>query len=299
MMPPHLNRREFLRTTAAWVAASAAASTSAAPARKTATDLVPLGRTGLRLSRLGMGTGSHGGRIQAELGQQEFTRLVRYAFDRGITYFDLARSYRTLSMIADAIAGLPRERLFLLSKIGGKPERPSEVIDELLKTYRTDYLDCLLVHCQVTETWTDEQKRLMDAIDEAIEKKKVLSKGVSCHSLPALEVAAKSNWVQVNLVRINPQAQHIDGPQKTVGGSGNDIRPVLEQIRIAHNHGHGVIGMKIIGNGDFKDPADREKSIRFVMSLPEVDAITIGFKSTDEIDEAIDRINRALAEVSA
>ncbi len=291
------NRRQFLGHTAALAAASVTPA-PAAPPRRTATDLVTLGRTGLKLSRLGMGTGSHGGRIQQELGQAAFNDLVRYAFDRGITYFDCAKSYRTLPWIADAIAPLPREKIFLLTKIGGKPEKPAEEIENLLRTYRTDYIDCLLVHCQVTDTWTDDQKRLMEAIDEAKSKKRVLSKGVSCHALPALKVAAESDWVEVNLVRINPQAKHIDGPTPKWDASGADIGPVLEQVRVMDRNGHGVLGMKIIGNGDFKDPADREKSIRFVMSLPEVDAITIGFKSREEIDEAIERINRALAETA-
>ncbi len=288
-----INRREFLVRSAAALAGATAAP--AATPKRTATDLVPLGNTGLKLSRLGMGTGSNGGRIQFELGQEAFNCLVREAFDRGITYFDCAKSYRTLPWIADAIAPLPREKVFLLTKIGGRPENPAAVIDELLATYRTDYIDCLLVHCQVTNTWLDDQKRLMDAIDEAIAKKKVRSKGVSCHSLPALKPAAESPWVQVNLVRINPQSRHIDGPDMKVGGSGTDIAPVLEQIRVMRRNGHGVIGMKIIGNGDFRDPADREKSIRFAMSLSEVDAITIGFKSVAEIDEAIERMNRALS----
>ncbi|MCX7817897.1 MAG: aldo/keto reductase [Kiritimatiellae bacterium] len=294
-MNPNLqwSRRRFLTQTAALAATSAAA---AAASRRTATDLVPLGTTGLRISRLGMGTGSNGGRVQFDLGQSAFNDLVRYAFERGITYFDCAKSYRTLPWIAEAIAPLPREKIFLLTKIGGKPEKPAEEIENLLRVYRTDYLDCLLVHCQVTHTWTDDQKRLMDAIDEAQSKRRVLCKGVSCHALPALKVAAESEWVQVNLVRINPQARHIDGPTPRWDAQGTDIAPVLEQLRVMRRNGHGVIGMKIIGNGDFRDPADREKSIRFAMSLPEVDAITIGFKSRAEIDEAIERMNRALAE---
>lgn len=291
------SRRQFLAHTAALAAGATAAPLAAPPARRTATDLVTLGSTGLRLSRLGMGTGSRGGRVQFELGQPAFNRLVRAAFERGITYFDCAKNYRTLPWIAEAIAPLPREKIFLLSKIGGNPEKPAEAIDELLRTYRTDYLDCLLVHCQVTDTWTDDQQRLMDAIDEAQAKKKVLSKGVSCHSLPALKLAAASPWVQVNLVRVNPQAKHIDGPEMKVGGSGADIGPVLEQIRVMRRNGHGVLGMKIIGNGDFTDPNDREKSVRFAMSLPEIDAVTIGFKSEAEIAEAIERMNRALAAV--
>jgi hypothetical protein len=148
----------------------------------------------------------------------------------------------------------------------------------------------------VKDNWTEEYKKIMDAFDQAKEKKWIRAKGVSCHSLPALHAATVSPWTEVHLVRINPQAKHIDGPEQTWNKPGNKIEPVLEEIKQMKAKGRGVLGMKIIGNGDFTDPEDREKSIRFVMACKEVDAITIGFKSRAEIDEAIERINRALAE---
>ena len=123
-----------------------------------------------------------------------------------------------------------------------------------------------------------------------------MAKGVSCHSLPALRTATSSPWTQVHLVRVNPQASHIDGMEETFDKSGHDLSPVLTEIKEMHDKGRGVIGMKIIGNGDFTKAEDREKSIRFAMSHPEIDAIVIGFKSRDEIDEAVKRVNQALAE---
>jgi 1-deoxyxylulose-5-phosphate synthase len=297
MSPMRMNRRQFLGRSAAMAAAAAAAArpASAAEGARTATDQVTLGKTGLKLSRVGMGTGSQSGQVQFDLGPEKFNRLVRYAYDHGITYFDCAKNYKTYPWIGGAIKGLPREKLFILSKIGGNPERPGEVIDEILKTYQTDYVDCLLVHCATKDTWTDDVKRLKDAIDEAQAKKKVRAKGVSCHSLPALRVAAKSDWVQVNLVRVNPQAAHIDGETPEWNKPGTDIAPVLKEIDAMKERGHGIIGMKICGNGDFTEAGDREKSIRFAMAHSQIDAITIGLKSEAEVDEAIERMNRALA----
>jgi predicted aldo/keto reductase-like oxidoreductase len=291
-----INRREFITQTAAFAGATLIGPKLAIAApKRTATDIVTLGKTGIKTSRLGLGTGSNGGRVQFELGQEAFNKLVRYAYDKGIRYFDCALSYKTYPWMADAIKELPRDKVFLLSKIGGKPEKPGEVVDKLLLDYKTDYIDCLLVHCSVTGTWTDERRRLMDAIDEAKEKGKVRSKGVSCHSLPALRVAAASDWVQVNLVRVNPQATWIDGETATVAGKGTDVAPVMEQIKKMDANGHGIIGMKLIGNGEFTNAEDREKSIRYAMSHPEIDAVTIGCKSPAEVDEAITRINNALA----
>ena len=135
----------------------------------------------------------------------------------------------------------------------------------------------------------------MEAIDDAKAKGKVRSKGISCHSLPALRVAATSDWVEVNLVRVNPQAKHTDSETPKWDAPGTVIEPVLEQLAVMKQNSHGVIGMKLIGNGDFTDPEDRERAIRFAMARREIDAVTIGFKSAAEIDEALERMNRALA----
>jgi len=137
----------------------------------------------------------------------------------------------------------------------------------------------------------------MDAFDEAKQRKWIRAKGVSCHTLPALRTATASDWTEVHLVRVNPQGRHMDGMAADWGGSSKaEVNPVMEQVKTMHQKGHGVIGMKIIGNGDFRDAADREKSIRFAMACKDIDAVVIGFTSQEEIDEAIERMNRALAE---
>jgi predicted aldo/keto reductase-like oxidoreductase len=298
MINRSISRREFIKTTTAIAGTTIIGlrESISAQQKKTATDLVPLGNTGIKVSRLGFGTGTNSGNVQYSLGKEKFIDLIHYAYDKGIRYIDCAQAYRTFGWIGDAIKGLPRENLFILSKVPGKPENILEVIDNHRKTFNTDYIDALLIHCMVKDNWTEEYKKIMDAFDQAKEKKWIRAKGVSCHSLPALHAATVSPWTEVHLVRINPQAKHIDGPEQTWNKPGNKIEPVLEEIKQMKAKGRGVLGMKIIGNGDFTDPEDREKSIRFVMACKEVDAITIGFKSRAEIDEAIERINRALSE---
>jgi predicted aldo/keto reductase-like oxidoreductase len=298
-----LSRRQFLGRSAG--AAGALLLTSIpwlsvqAATKRTAVDQVALGKTGLKLSRLGFGTGSNSGNVQHDLGQEAFNKLIRYAYDQGITYFDCAQSYRTFEWIKGAIKGLPREKLFIQSKVPGKPDEVLAAIDRHRKVFDTDYVDSLLIHCMVKDGWTDEWKRIMDAFDEAKEKKWIRAKGVSCHSLPALRAAAASNWTEVHLVRVNPQGVHIDGENEGVWDNQvHEPAPVLAELKTMRAKGRGVIGMKIIGNGEFTQPENREKSIRFAMSRPELDAIVIGFKSTAEIDEAIRRVNQALAEAA-
>lgn len=298
------SRRQFIKTTAlltgavicpSWIQSAAEAKT-----KRTATDQVVLGKTGIKLSRLGLGAGSNSGNVQRSLGREGFNRLVRHACDRGITYFDTAQGYQTHEWIRDAIKGLPREKLFIQTKMPGTPEKPLEVIDRYRKELDTDYLDSLLIHCMVKADWTDQWKRIMDAFDEAQAKKLIRAKGVSCHSLPALTTATRSDWTQVHLVRLNPQGAHIDTPAETWNAKSapTHLPPVVEQVEAMRARGHGVIGMKLIGDGDFTQPEQREESIRYVMQSGLCDAVVIGFKSTAEIDEAIERIDRALAETS-
>ncbi len=301
-MNSRLNRRQFLKRSALAAGSLALASggllRAQAAVKRTAVDEVTLGQTGLKLSRLGMGAGSSSGQVQTALGRDGFTKLVHYAYDQGIRYFDCAESYATFEWLGAAIKGLPREKLFLQSKIGGKPPDILAAIDRHRKVYDTDYVDSMLVHCMVGHAWTDEWKLIMDGFDQAREKKWIRAKGVSCHSLPALRAAIASDWTQVHLVRVNPQGRRMDGMEETVWSPtdpGHEVAPVLDELKKMRAKGRGVIGMKIIGDGTFVKEEDREKSIRFAMSRPELDAVVIGFKSTAEIDEAIKRMNSALA----
>jgi hypothetical protein len=201
-------------------------------------------------------------------------------------------------MIRDAIKGLPREKLFIQTKMPGLPEKPLELLDRYRKELDTDYLDSVLTHCAATHDWDDHRRRVLDALAEAKEKKIIRAKGVSCHGLPALTRATQVDWVDVQLVRINPQGRHVDGPtDKWNPDSYETTMPdALKEIKAMRAKGRGIIGMKLIGNGDFKSPEDREKSIRYAMQSGVLDAAVIGFASSAEIDEAISRINRALAE---
>ncbi len=305
--PDGLNRRQFLKTSTAlagtalfapwaWSQTNASSSVAGSTPVRTAADQVTLGRTGIKLSRLGIGTGSNNGHVQIADGKAAFVDLIHYAYDRGITYIDTAEAYATFGMIGDAIKGLPREKLFIQSKVDGRPQDVLSVIDHHRKTFNTDYVDSLLVHCMTRGRWTDEWKRVMEAFDQAQEKKWIRAKGVSCHTLPALRASVASDWSEVHLVRVNPQGTFTDQESNSWGGGG-DIAPVMNQIKIMHEQGRGVIGMKIYGNGTFTRPADREKSVRYAMACRDIDAVVIGFKNRAEVDEGIERINRALKEV--
>lgn len=303
MKTTRFSRREFIGRSAAVTggillsSGVARTATNVGSTKRTAVDQVTLGKTGLKLSRLGFGTGSSNGQALKTLGQEGFTKLVHYAYDQGITYFDCAAAYMPYDMLGEAIKGLPREKLFIQSKM----QRPRgqqvdflDAIDKQRSVYQTDYIDSLLIHLMTPDT--DSFKGMMDAFNEAKDKQWIKATGTSVHTLPALSAAVSSDFPEVHLVRINPQGAYMDGQRDGWGRRGTDVNPVMAEIKTMHEKGRGVIGMKLFANGTFTDPADREASVRFAMSQPEIDAVVIGFKNTAEIDEAISRINSALAQ---
>ena len=80
--------------------------------RQTATDMVTLGKSNVRVTRLAFGTGTFSGQVQRDLGQKEFTRLVRYAHERGIRFFETAESYDDMHrMLGIALAGCAARQL--------------------------------------------------------------------------------------------------------------------------------------------------------------------------------------------
>ena len=294
-----LTRRRFIQGSAAITGAAVLARPSwGSGAKRKAADQVQLGRTGVMLSRLGIGTGSANGQEQMDMGREGLAKLIQYAYEHGITYIDTAERYRTFEWIGDCIKGLPREKLFIQSKVPGIPEDVLKQIDYHRTVLKTDYIDSLLVHCMIDPGWTDKWARVMDGFNEAKEKKWIRVKGVSCHTLPALQAAVKSDWCETHLVRVNPQGRFMDGRIEPRGMRPQhvEIDPVLKEIQTMHEKGRGVIGMKIIGNGTFRDVADREKSVHFAMNNPNIDAVVIGMTSTAQVDENIAMINRALAE---
>src|ERR1051325_8816555 len=193
----HLSRRQFLERAALAAGGLALASTkgfgqqvaakdsAGAAAKRTASDIVPLGNTGLKVSRLGIGLGSSNGYEQAAGGQEKFNGFVKHAYDQGITMFDTAGNYRTFSMMGPALKGLPREKIFLQSKIE-QPDNILEKIDNQRKAFNTDYVDSMLVHIQFRENWTETWKQAMDDFMAAQEKQWIKARSVSCHSPPAL-----------------------------------------------------------------------------------------------------------------
>ncbi len=289
----HSSRRDFLKAGALAVSTFPAA---AAPAsgKYAASDWVTLGKSNVKVTRLAFGTGTHGGRVQRELGQEEFTRLVRYAYDHGIRFFETAESYPGMpEMLATALKGIPRDSYRLMTKLSTPASGdPTPKIDQFRKQLNTEYIDILLLHCLRPPTWKTDYASLQDGFSEAKSKKVILSHGASIHGLPALRTIPGDQWLDIAMIRMNHNGTRMDTPTTRDIPERGNVDEVVEHTRQVHAQGMGVISMKLCGEGQFTTAADRDAAMKFAMHLGCVDAVTIGFKNTAEIDDTIDRMQR-------
>jgi 1-deoxyxylulose-5-phosphate synthase len=288
-----LNRREFLKTSI--VAGAAAAGTLPLQANtRTATDVVTLGNSGMKVTRLAFGTGSNNGHVQAALGQKEFSRLIAHAWDRGIRFFETAEAYATPAMLGEALKPYPRESYQLMNKVTTtEGANPQERFDDLRRVSQTEYFDIMLLHYQHTGDWVSETKHWQDGMLEAQSKKIIKTRGASVHGLPALRQVPGNKFLEVAMIRMNHNGTRMDGAVPDGPGRG-DVSEVVEHVKKVKQEGMGVISMKLVGDGTFTQHEDRVKAMRFAFHNAGVDCVTVGFKTTQEIDEAIDNLNLAL-----
>lgn len=287
-------RRDFLRRSAkglgaAWLASNSPAATlglEPLPKKATAQDEVTLGKTGIRTSRLAMGTGTvgfGGSSNQTRLGSNPFTRILLDGYnDNGLRFFDTADSYGSHPNVREAIKRLPRDKVTVLTKSDIRdPAKLRLALDRYRRELGIEMIDIVLIHCVTEADWTTRYRGAMDVLSEAKHKGIIRAHGCSCHSIEALRAAAASPWVEVDLVRLNPIGSHMDADPDTV-------LKVIKQMRA---DGKGIVGMKILGQGDLRDrPAE---AIRYALSTGALDAFTIGAESRNEQDDLTHKIAAA------
>jgi aryl-alcohol dehydrogenase-like predicted oxidoreductase len=290
------SRRQFIGTgIAAGTLASLGTLPLKAAATPKATDYVTLGNSGLKVTRLAFGTGSNNGWVQHSLGQEKFTALVRYAYDCGIRFFETAEAYSTPAMLGEALKGLPRDSYQLMTKVEtDRPGDPHARFDQMRRLSQTDYFDIMLLHYLHTPDWREKTARWQDAILVEQDKKTIKTRGCSVHGLPALRQVPGMKWLQIAMIRMNHNGASMDGEDFATSLPGN-VNEVVSHVKQVKSEGMGVVSMKLIGNGSFTNHDDRAKAMKFAFRNAGVDSVTVGFKSTQEIDEAIDNLNAALA----
>lgn len=288
-------RRDFLTTS---IAGAGLLATPPAWLRAAATpprgfkgnDIVPLGKTGIKASRLAQGTGFNGynrSSAQTRAGKESFDRLVRHGLDEGITFLDMADLYGSHPFVKDVIRGLPRDKFVFLSKIWPRKEKwvtPSggaqQEIDRFRQELGTDRIDICLIHCMLNEQWPTEFEGIRDGLSELKQKGVVRAVGVSCHNFGALKVAAEHPWVDVIFARIN----NIGGKEYACDAAAAELSVVLKKAR---QNGKTIVGMKIFGAGKLTKPEQKDASLKYVFHNQLVDAITVGMMNPAEVDDTL------------
>ncbi len=290
------SRRDFLKTGLAATAIAGVGSLGLKAATDPATQLVTLGKSGVKVTRLAFGTGTDNGRVQRDLGQAKFTDLVHYAYDRGIRFFETAQSYTDMHrMLGIALKGIPRDSYQLMTKVTTTDDaHPMDTIHHLCKLSNTEYFDVMLLHFQHFSDWPAASLPWQDAISQAQEKKIVLARGASVHGLPALYEVPKTKWLQVGMIRMNQKGVYMDAENYATHGLG-DVPAVVRVVREVRRQGLGVISMKLVGAGRFTKHADRQAAMKFAFRHAGVDAVTVGYKNRAEVDEAIENVRLAFA----
>ena len=288
-----MHRRDFLRRSAA--AAAGYVSLRAFPhplfagtQTKNATDRVALGATGLTVSRLAMGTGSGGWGGSSDqtrdLGVEGLAALLKLGYDNGLTFWDSADQYGSHPHLRRALAdgGVPRDKVTILTKTRATNAREARAdLDRFRKELGTDYLDIVLMHCLTDPEWPKHYAGVMDVLSESREKGIVRSHGVSCHSFGALQAAAASPWVQVDLARVNPAGVIMD----------SDPKAVLDVLREMKAKGKAILGMKVLGAGQLAGKAD--ECFQWQLAQDCVDAFTLGMRSPEELRNTLKQIPAA------
>jgi len=292
-----IKRRDFLQKSAAGLGGVLLGSELAAADTDADTfdhaERVPLGDTGVKVSRLGFGTGLHGWEQESDqtrLGRKEFQSLLRFAHRNGIRFFDAADLYGSHPYIERALADVPREDYTVVSKlwfrpdgVPGKHDDAEKVVRRFLSELDTDYIDVVQLHCVIDADWPTKLSDHMEALDRLKEQGRVRAHGISSHSIRALQAAAEHNWTDCVHARINPFGDKMDkGPQ--------DVIPVLRRL---HDDGRGVIAIKVIGEGAFQGDSEKvQQSVQLALSLDCVDTMAIGFMGEDEMTDMARRIAR-------
>jgi aryl-alcohol dehydrogenase-like predicted oxidoreductase len=286
-----MKRREFILRTAqvaggAWLASHGLSNVMQAlpslPRKFNASDTVALGKTGIQTSRLAMGTGtvgSGGHSHQTALGVRGLSDLLLNGYDQGLRFFDAADSYGSHPHVAEALKHVQRDKVTVLTKTWARePASARADLERFRRELGTEHIDVCLMHCVTEGDWTERYKGVMDVLSEAKEKGIIRAHGCSCHSIEALRAAAKSPWVDIDLVRINPIGSHMDADPATVVS-------VLREMKAA---GKAVVGMKILGQGDLSNRPD--EALKYALSLGVLDAFTIGAESKAQQEDLVRRI---------
>lgn len=280
-----MRRRQFIKnaTATGMLALSPFSISLKGNKKKYISDKIMLGNTGIEVSRLAVGTGTNGwgqnSNQTRELGIKGLADLLEAAYEKGVFFWDTADSYGTHPHIKEALKRIPREKVVILTKTHASTEEEMKAdLDRFREELGTDYIDVMLLHLMRDANWPEQKAGAMNVLSRAREEGIVKAHGVSCHTLEALETAARTDWVQVDMARMNPAGERMDDTVPVV-------KKVLKQMKTS---GKSVIGMKVFGGGSLSGRPN--ECLKFALDQEYLDCFTIGIENIEQLNDLEQRI---------
>jgi predicted aldo/keto reductase-like oxidoreductase len=300
-----LGRREFLKTSTQAAAAAAMvggvvhATEGAEPPAKSP-DAIPtrtLGKTGLKLPMLGYGGAALPSAWLNPLSREDRVKLVQYAYDRGVRYFDTSPVYmESEAILGDALKDRRRQVCLVTKVESTRPEEVRKSVEQSLKVLQTDYLDITLIHgTPGLEQMTVAQAMKVHAELAKLRDEKVTRfVGLSAHGYfdKALALISSGGFDQCML----SYGYIPRGYDQVWTAQLTTLRDAC--LAKAHELGMGIVAMKVIGAGmlgawsGYMVPGfNKERlkqlpaaAIRHVLQDPRVHVLNIGMRLKEEID---------------
>jgi len=268
---------------------------------------------------MGIGTGTahpSGCFAQSLMDKNELARLLLFAFDRGINFWDTAFQYKTYPHIREALKHVNRSDIVLTTKFTTSEKKETiKDFESSLKELNTDYFDICLIHGVRKESEFRRRSGAFNALLELKRAGKIRAVGLSSHGLSALRSVLKIDEIDVVWARINFAGVYMDTQRLSLYDElatipmlkkfvkhlpdviVRNIRPspesqtlsenarknVEDTLKKIHAQSKGIVGMKVLVEGHLR--AEFETALRYVNGLPFIDAFIIGMMSKKEVEE--------------
>jgi aryl-alcohol dehydrogenase-like predicted oxidoreductase len=280
-------RRNFIKTTAAAAAATALVPTLSCKGLSSPFDAkglptIILGKTGVRVPRMGVGLGS---RWMGEADDDKALEILEYALNNGLYYWDTAADYGNDRISSEErigkILNTVRKKVFLVTKVAERDaDKARETIERSLKRLNTDYIDLLHVHSIESPEDAEslgEKGKVLEVLHQYRDEGIAKHIGFTGHaSAEGMKKAAELYDFEAMMIALNHNIP--EGTEK------------FEEYTVpfAANKGLGIIAMKVIRPRETIEGLDPHDLIKYALSLKLFSVVNIGTDKMDVLKENLE-----------
>ena len=252
--------------------------------------MVNLGKSGLKVSKLGFGTFDFG-IPSLNISSEEGGRILMESYKLGVNFWDTSDDYGSHPHVASALKGLPRKEVILSTKTGARSGKEAiKSLDKSLKELNTDYADIFLLH-NVKFDWIDDVHQVMKELTTVKAKGTARAIGLSTHSVAVVEEASRFEEVDVIMTICCKASQStISKFQEHIPLEDGSIEEMFRAVELAHKNGKGIIAMKVLGTSAPPIVRNYRSAIKSIAQLGFVDAMVIGMRGLDEVKKNLEVI---------